>query len=80
MPVERHHRQQDRHSGKPGYKARLNEALGYVASGEFKSLWQAAKARGVSFQSFLSAFYFTHTFLQVAKSTLSDMEFLIIHH
>lgn len=72
MPVERHHRQRDRHSGNPGYEARLNEALGYVASGEFKSLRQAAKARGVSFQLFLSVFYFTHTFLQVAKSTLSD--------
>ena len=72
MPVERHHRQRDRRSGNPGYEARLNEALGYVASGEFKSLRQAAKARGVSFQSFLSVFYFTRTFLQVAKSTLSD--------
>jgi len=72
MTVERHHRQRDRRSGNPGYEARLNEALGYVASGEFKSLRQAAKARGVSFQSFLSEFYFTRTFLQVAKSTLSD--------
>lgn len=43
-----------------------------MASGEFKSLRQAAKARGVSFQSFLSVFYFTRTFPQVAKSTLSD--------
>src|ERR1700678_2357708 len=72
MPAERHHRQRDRRSGNPGYEARLNGALGSVASGEFKSLRQAAKARGGSFQSFLSVFYFTRNFSQVAKSTLSD--------
>jgi hypothetical protein len=72
MPAERHHRQRDRRSGNPGYEARLNGALGSMASGEFKSLRQAAKARGVRFQSFLSGFCFTRTFSQVAKSTLSD--------
>ena len=71
MPAKRHHRQQDRRAGNPGYEACLNKALGSVASGEFESLREAARESGVSV-SILSSCFFAHILLQVARSTLSD--------
>ena len=46
MPAKRHRRPRDRRAGNPGYEARLNEALGAVASGEFELLREAARDRG----------------------------------
>jgi len=72
MPAERHHRQRYRRSGDPGYEARLNEALESVATGNFRSLRQAADVRGVSNRHTLSLCLFLLILLQIVRSTLSD--------